>query len=75
MVRLIAAIVTILCGLGVVIAQRQLYQPVNSGRLSVHEYGIVVIAESAVSLSILFYRLRRYQQKRTVGSGSQYADS
>jgi hypothetical protein len=70
-VRVIAAMATILCGLGVVILQRQLYQPVHSGRLSVNEFDIVVITESAISLFILFYGMRKFRVKSRAATDSQ----
>jgi hypothetical protein len=71
LVKLIAAIVAISSGVAVGIVQRQLYQPVHSGRLSVHEFDVVVVAESVVSIFILFYGMRRFWGNRTVGAGDQ----
>jgi len=71
LVKLIAAILAISSGVGVGIAQRQLYQPVHSGRLSVHEFDVVVVAEGAVSLFILFYGMRRFWGKWAAGETGQ----
>jgi|SRR5215467_4798347 len=71
LVRLSALILTLLCMIGVRIAQRVLYNPVRSGRLSVNEFDVVVIAESAVSLFILFYGLRKLWRTRTAGPGGE----
>jgi len=70
-VKLIAAVLAVLSAVGVGMMQRQLYQPKHSGRLSIHEFDAVEVAESAVSLFILFYGMRRFWSRRAVDSGSQ----
>ena len=62
-IKLISAVLAIFAGFAAVIAQRQIYQPVSAGRLSVNEFNVVVIAEKAVSLFILFYGIRKYSIK------------
>jgi hypothetical protein len=58
-IKLISAALAILASLGAVIAQRQIYQPVRDGGLFVNEFNVVVMAEKTVSLTILFYGIRK----------------
>ena len=63
-IKLLAASLVWLTMLGAAIAQRQLYQPVRAGRFfSINEYDVVVIAENAVALFILFYGMRDHWHK------------
>ena len=65
LVKLSAAAFAILCVVGVVIAQRELYQPANSARFSVNEFDVVVISECTVTLFILFRGLLKLRYKGT----------
>jgi len=62
-IKITTAILAILASFATIIAQRQIYQPVNLGRLTVNEFNVIVITEKAVSLFILFYGLRKYSIK------------
>jgi hypothetical protein len=59
-IKLISAVLAIFASFAALIVQRQLYQPVSTGRLSVNEFNVVVITEKAVSLFILYYGIRKY---------------
>jgi hypothetical protein len=63
LVKLSLLVLTLLCLIGVPIAQRQLYQPVSAGRLSMNEFDVVVIIEAAVSIFILFYGMRKFWRR------------
>jgi hypothetical protein len=58
-IKLTSAVLAILASFATIFVQREIYQPVSTGRLSVNEFDIVVIAEKAVSLLILFYGIRK----------------
>jgi hypothetical protein len=70
-IKLIGAALAILASFGALITQRQIYQPVTSGRLSVNEFNVVVVAEKAVSLFILFYGMRKFWVKSQAATDSQ----
>jgi hypothetical protein len=69
LVKLIALILALFTFFGAVVTQGQLYQRVRAGRFSVNEFNVVVIAESAVALFILFYGMRNFWRKWDSGNG------
>ena len=58
-IKLTGAILAILASFAAIIGQGQIYRPVSAGRLSVNEFNVVIMAEKAVSLAILFLGIRK----------------